>query len=144
MTSPFDLTGKAAVITGSSRGIGKAIAVSMAALGARVVISSRKADACEAAAADIRAAGGEAVVIPCNVSRKDEVEALARRLRQTPDVEMLVNNAGFGTLEHFVDIDVSRHLEMIHLHVQTPMLLTHAVLPGMIERDRARPAETPR
>ena len=70
-TSPFDLTGQVAIITGSSRGIGRSAAEIMASLGAKVVISSRKADACEAVAAAIGKAGGEAIVIPCNISRKD-------------------------------------------------------------------------
>jgi NAD(P)-dependent dehydrogenase (short-subunit alcohol dehydrogenase family) len=69
--NPFDLSGTVAVITGSSRGIGRAIAETMAALGAKVVISSRKADACEEVAEAIRRAKGEAIVIPCNISRKD-------------------------------------------------------------------------
>jgi short-subunit dehydrogenase len=53
-----------------------------------------------------------------------------------PAVELLVNNAGFGTTDYFVDVDVGQHLDMIHVHVLTPVLLTHAVLPAMIERDR--------
>jgi NAD(P)-dependent dehydrogenase (short-subunit alcohol dehydrogenase family) len=75
-STPFDLTGKVAVITGSSRGIGRSSAELLAKLGARVVISSRKTDACEEVAAGIRKAGGDAHVIPCNISRRDEVEAL--------------------------------------------------------------------
>src|ERR1700686_954234 len=73
---PFDLTSKVAVITGSSRGIGRASAELLAKLGAKVVISSRKADACEEVAAGIRKSGGDAHVIACNISRRDEVEAL--------------------------------------------------------------------
>ena len=61
MTSPFDLTDKVAIVTGSSRGIGRSIAECMAGLGAKVVVSSRKADACEEVAAGIRAKGGEAI-----------------------------------------------------------------------------------
>src|SRR3954454_5442762 len=75
-STPFDLTGKVAVITGSSRGIGRSSAELLAKLGAKVVISSRKADACEEVAAGIRKAGGDAHVIPCNISRREEVEAL--------------------------------------------------------------------
>ena len=64
--TPFDLTGKVAVITGSSRGIGRSSAELLARLGARVVISSRKADACAEVADGIKKAGGDAHVIACN------------------------------------------------------------------------------
>ena len=68
--TPFDLTGKVAVVTGSSRGIGRSSAELLAKLGAKVVISSRKADACEEVAGGIRKAGGDAHVIACNISRR--------------------------------------------------------------------------
>jgi NAD(P)-dependent dehydrogenase (short-subunit alcohol dehydrogenase family) len=74
--TPFDLTGKVAVITGSSRGIGRSSAELLAKLGAKVVISSRKADACHEVAGGIKKAGGDAHVIPCNISRREEVDAL--------------------------------------------------------------------
>lgn len=76
MLDLFDLTGKVAIITGSSRGIGRSIAECMAKAGAKVVISSRKAEACEAVAASIREAGGEAIAIPCNVSHREQLQAL--------------------------------------------------------------------
>ena len=69
MSDPFDLTGKTAIITGSSRGIGKAIAEAMAARGANVVISSRKAPACEEVADAINSAGGgKAIAVPASAS----------------------------------------------------------------------------
>src|SRR5262249_4586516 len=74
--TPFDLTGQVAVITASGRGIGRASAALLARLGAKVVISSRKVDACKEVADGINGAGGDAHVIPCNISRRDEVEAL--------------------------------------------------------------------
>ncbi len=78
MSSLFDLTGKVAIVTGSTKGIGLAIATRMAEHGATVVISSRKPDACEAVAAGIRAKGGKAVVIPCHIARKEELQNAGR------------------------------------------------------------------
>ena len=95
MPSPlFDLTGKVAVVTGSSKGIGKAIAMHLALSGAKVVVSSRKAPVCEEAAAEIRKAGGDATVIPCNISDKAQVEKLIGETRkQLGPVDVLVCNA---------------------------------------------------
>ena len=95
MASPlFDLTGKVAVVTGSSKGIGKSIALHLALQGAKVVVSSRKKPACDEAAAEIRKAGGEAVVIPCNISDKAQCENLiAETRKQLGPVDVLVLNA---------------------------------------------------
>src|SRR5258705_11553402 len=75
-STPFDLTGRVAVITGSSRGIGRSSAELLAKLGARAVISSRKVDACQEVAEGIRKAGGDAHGIPCHISRREEAQAL--------------------------------------------------------------------
>lgn len=73
MNNPlFDMTGKVAVITGSTKGIGRAIAGEMAVCGAKVVISSRKAEACEQMAEELKAQGFEAMAIPCHVGRKED------------------------------------------------------------------------
>ncbi len=95
MKSPFDLNGQVAVITGSSKGIGRAIAEVMAAMGAKVVVSSRKA-------------GGEASVIPCNIGRKPECEALIKgAIAKYGKVDALVCNAAvnpyFGPLSGIQD-----------------------------------------
>src|SRR5712675_438254 len=95
MASPlFDLSGKVAVVTGSSKGIGKSIALHLALQGAKVVVSSRKKPACDQAAAEIRKAGGEAIVIPCNISDKAQVENLiGQTKKQLGPVDVLVCNA---------------------------------------------------
>ena len=87
----FDVTGKVAVITGSSRGIGRAIAEEMARRGAKVVVSSRKPEACQEVVDGINASGGEAIVVPCNISEKQQLQGL---------VDGAV--AGFGRLDILV------------------------------------------
>ena len=92
--SLFDLSDKVAVITGSTKGIGKAIAEEMAMHGAKVVISSRKADVCDAVAAEIKVAGGEAMAIPCNISDKAQLENLMAETRKAwGRIDVMVCNA---------------------------------------------------
>ena len=91
----FDLTGKNAIITGSSKGIGKSIAIAMAKQGANVVISSRKVDVCEATAEEINSledeGAGKAIVIPCNISDKTALEMLVEETRsQLGQIDILV------------------------------------------------------
>jgi len=136
MASPFDLSGKVAVITGSSRGIGLAIAECMASLGAKVVISSRKAEACEAAAAAIRKKGGEAAVIACNVSRKDEVEALVAGTKQRYGaIDILVCNAAvnpyYGPLGGITDEAFDK---VMATNIKSNLWLCNLTIPGMAER----------
>jgi NAD(P)-dependent dehydrogenase (short-subunit alcohol dehydrogenase family) len=134
--SPFSLDGKVAVVTGSSRGIGRASAEAMARLGARVVISSRKAEACEAVAGQIRQWGGEAAVIPCNVSRKPEVEALvAGTLRTYGRIDILVCNAAvnpvYGPLGELTDEAFDK---VMGTNVKSNLWLCNLVIPGMAKR----------
>jgi NAD(P)-dependent dehydrogenase (short-subunit alcohol dehydrogenase family) len=114
----FDLTGKTAIVTGSSKGIGKAIAHRLAEHGANVVVSSRKGDACEAAVAEINAAVGRkaAIAIPANIAAK---EALQRLVDETKAafgrIDILVCNAAsnpyFGPMENIADEQFTKILQ---------------------------------
>src|SRR6266478_251389 len=135
-TTPFDLTGKVAVITGSSRGIGRSSAELLAKLGGRVVISSRKAEACEEVAAGIRKAGGDAHVIPCNISRRAEVEALiAGATKHYGKIDILVCNAAvnpyYGPL---LDIPDEAFDKIMGSNVKSNIWLCALAIPQMAAR----------
>jgi len=118
MANLFDLTGKTAIITGSSRGIGKAIAHRMAEHGANVVVSSRKTDACDAAVAEINAAVGRtaAVTITANIAAKDALQSLVdQTLERFGQIDSLVCNAAsnpyFGPMGEMSDEQFNKILQ---------------------------------
>lgn len=132
----FELTGKVALITGSSRGIGRAIAETMAKQGAKVVVSSRKQEACDEVVTGIRADGGEATAIPCNIGRKEELEALvAATLRVYGRIDVLVCNAAtnpvFGPMREASD---EAYDKIMTTNVKSAFWLCNMVAPQMAER----------
>ena len=136
--SLFDLGGKVAVITGSSRGIGRAIALRMAQQGARVVISSRKAAACEAVVAEIDAAHGpgRAIAVPANIASKEELRALVEAAeRAFGQIDILVCNAAsnpyYGPMSGIEDAQFRKILDN---NVLANHWLIQMVAPGMIAR----------
>jgi NAD(P)-dependent dehydrogenase (short-subunit alcohol dehydrogenase family) len=136
MTSPFGLKGKVAVITGSSRGIGRAAAETMAELGAKIVVSSRKIEPCEEVAKSIRDKGGEAIVVPCNIGRRNEVEALVEETeKRLGPVDILVCNAAinphFGPLHQISDEAFDK---IMSSNVKSNLWLCNLTMPGMAKR----------
>jgi NAD(P)-dependent dehydrogenase (short-subunit alcohol dehydrogenase family) len=136
--SLFDLTGKVAIITGSSRGIGRAIAEAMAEQGAKVVISSRKAEVCEEAAQAIndRHGAGTAIVVPANISSKDELQNLVDETkRQLGRIDILVCNAAsnpyYGPMAGISDDQFRKILEN---NVIANHWLIQMAAPEMLER----------
>lgn len=132
----FDLAGKVALITGSTRGIGRAIAAAMAEAGARVVISSRKAEACERVAAEIGASGATAVPIPANISDDDALETLVRRTEaELGGVDILVCNAAVNPYYGpFLDTPDDAFDKTIRVNIRANMRLARLVAPGMRAR----------
>lgn len=136
MVGLFDLTEKVVVITGASRGIGRAMALRMAGAGARVVVSSRKLDACEEVVRTIRDAGGEAVSVACNVTHIDQLEHLVTTSIDVFDrIDCLVGNAAVNP--HYgpmTTIGESAFEKIINCNVRANLWLARLVLPGMAER----------
>lgn len=134
--SLFDLTDKVAVVTGSTRGIGKAIALEMATHGARVVISSRKANACKTVAAEIKSAGGEAIPIPCNISDKAELKSLFSITRKAwGRIDILVSNAAVNP--HFgpaMEISDRAFQKVMDTNIKSNQWMAQMVGPEMAKR----------
>ena len=136
----FDLTGKTAIITGSSKGIGRSIAFAMAEQGANVVVSSRKADACQVVADEINqkyeGKSGRAMVIPCNISDTTALQMLVDETRAKLDkIDILVCNAAtnpyFGSIQNIPEKAIDKLMDN---NIKSNILLCQMVIPDMVER----------
>ncbi len=118
-THPFDLTGKVALVTGSTMGIGEGTARVLAQAGAHVIISSRKADDCERVAASLREQGLSAEARACHIGRMEDIEAMAAHLReQHAGLDILVNNAVMSPWRTIEDTDVSLFTKTVEVDLR--------------------------
>ena len=132
----FELSGRVALITGATRGIGLAIASEMAAAGARVIISGNEPQACTQAAADLRARGLDVIGLPCDVGERAQLEQLvAGSLAQRERIDILVCNAGIaphaGPIAGASDCDWDRTMTV---NLRSMLWLTGLVIPAMAQR----------
>jgi dehydrogenase/reductase SDR family member 4 len=132
----FDVRGKVALITGASRGIGRATAIQLAENGAKVVISSRKQDACDAVVEEIKAFGGEAIAKACHVGDRAQVESLVSHVNEVwGGIDALICNAAtnpvYGPAANLTDELFSK---IMTVNVQSTIWLCNRVLPQMVEK----------
>lgn len=119
-TALFDLSGRVALVTGASRGIGESIARLLAEQGAHVIVSSRKLEGCEAVAASIREAGGSAEAFPCHIGSMEDISGIFDYIRrQHGRLDVCVNNAAtnpyFG---HILDTDLGAYQKTVDVNVR--------------------------
>lgn len=127
-SNPFDLTGKIALVTGASRGIGEGIARLLAAQGAHVIVSSRKQDACEAVAASIRDEGGKAEAYACHIGEMAQIDKLFADLEAKHGrIDILINNAAtnphFG---HITETDVGAFQKTVDVNIRGYFFMSSA------------------
>jgi len=131
----FDLTGKVAIVTGSSRGIGKAVAESFAEAGGKVVVSSRTEEACQPVAEGIAAKGGQALVVPCHIGRKEQLQSLVdKTVEAWGRIDVLVCNAAINPVYGpLADISDEAFDKIMGTNVRSTLQLCNLTLPIMAE-----------
>lgn len=134
--TPFSLDGKVAIVTGGSKGIGLSIVHHLAALGAKVVVASRKIEACQTAVDEVRAKGGEAIAVACNISRRDECEALVKAAHDAwGRVDIFVANAAvnpvYGPLSELTD---EAFQKVMTSNVHSALWFANSAMPLMAEQ----------
>jgi NAD(P)-dependent dehydrogenase (short-subunit alcohol dehydrogenase family) len=137
MKDLFDLTGKVALVTGGSRGMGREMALAFAQHGADVIVASRKLDACETVAAEVRALGRRALPVAANVGRWAECDALVdAAYKEFGRVDILVNNAGMSLLyDKLSNVTEAMFDKVVSLNLKGPYRLSALIGERMAEGD---------
>lgn len=132
----MELNGKVAVITGSGRGLGRSIALALAAEGARLVLAARTESELNAVRDKVKALGAEAIVVPTDVADPQQIENLAKVTLDTfGTVDIVINNAGTGTvLGPVQDTSLEYWESMMNVNARSAFLLTKAFLPTLLEK----------
>jgi 3-oxoacyl-[acyl-carrier protein] reductase len=129
------LEDKVALVTGAGRGIGRAVALALAQAGCRVILSARTEQQLAEAANAIRASGGDALVVPADLTRDEDIQRLTDTiLKAWGEIDILVNNAGWGKRAPIIRGKIEDWDHSFRLNLRAPMILAKSFVPGMIEK----------
>ncbi len=132
LQSLFDMTGRVVVVTGGTRGIGRALAEGYVSAGARVVVASRKAEACREAETHLRALGGQAIGVPTHTGRLDDLAELVRRtVEEFGALDVLVNNAATALAQPVGAYTADAWEKSLEVNLRGPVFLTQEALPHL-------------
>ncbi len=138
LLSQFDLTGRVVIVTGGSRGIGRAIVDGFGGLGAKVVVASRKAEACEQVVKDVKAAGGTALAVPTHVG---DLDALANLVARTVDefggVDVVINNAANALSQPIGSVTAEAWQKSTDANARAGLFLVQEALPHLTASEHA-------
>jgi short-subunit dehydrogenase len=135
MSLPAQRTGGSALVTGASSGIGEQLARQLAERGYNLVLVARREQRLSALADELRRGDRRIEVLPTDLADPDAVRALPERIARIGlEVDLLVNNAGFGTVRRFADTTLESQVGQIRVNCEALVTLTHAYLPAMLER----------
>jgi short-subunit dehydrogenase len=130
-------SGRTALVTGASGGIGRLIARELANQGGHVVLTGRSATALQAVTSELATAGADVSLVPADLLQPGAAEALVARIEQERGgIDLLVNNAGGDPLRQFHTMTIDENLRILQLNLVAPLALSHAVLDGMLRRGR--------
>ena len=131
--SLFDLSGRVAIVTGGTRGIGRAIAEGLVLAGAKVVVASRKPAACAETEHALRALGGEALAVPLHMGDVDALDALVvRTVERFGRLDIVVNNAANGLTQPIADLTLDAWEKSYAVNLRGPVFLTKAAYPHLV------------
>jgi NAD(P)-dependent dehydrogenase (short-subunit alcohol dehydrogenase family) len=134
----FDMTGRTVIVTGGTRGIGLALAEGYVLAGARVVVASRKPEACEKAAQHLRGLGGEALGVPTHLGNVDDLGALvARTVEEFGGIDVVVNNAANPLAQPLGQITAEALTKSYEVNLRGPVFLVQEALPHLKASDHA-------
>lgn len=123
------IAGRTVVVTGASSGFGRGAAVKLGSYGANVVVAARRADVLEAVAAEVRAGGGQALVVPTDVSRPGDVEHLAQAaVARFGRIDVWINDAAVGAIGRFEDVPIDEHARIVDVNLKGVIYGSHAPL----------------